>query len=774
MQPAPESTRTKQEPPPSVGRLPVLDTRTAAFHERSIELLAAACERGPLCRLLPQDVPALVRFRDVDAVLRDPLTFSSQTTLIVVPPDIAALSTLIGEDPPNHTRLRALLGQSFTAARLTETIEPRVIAIARELVAGILERGPEFDLAADLAVPFPVRVIAELLGVDPSDMADFKRWSDGVIEGAQGQFMPPGPEREARLALFFQSLRDLDGYLGRSIAEVAKRSRDDLLSFMVHASEGGEMLSSGEVLSLAKLLLIAGNETTTRLIGLMTNLLLEHPESLREVIAAPGLIPNAVEESARIEGPILQRLRRATRPCSVAGLALPEGGLVSAVIAAANLDARVFPDPTRFDIHRKIPRHLAFGTGIHQCLGAPLARMEMRIVFTELFEHIERLERAAPARRGVTTAARGFEAMPLRFVLRQTRSPDVADVKARRALEAVAVAEKIAAKSDAELGLDKREREIVRVARVRDIADDIKMFRFVHPSGGLLTRFTAGSHIVIHMHDGETLHRNPYSLLNCEWGNGQTYIIAVALDRNGKGGSRFMHEKVTAGMELEISVPANDFPVVASAKKHLLIAGGIGITPIMAQRLEIRGRRQLCELHYAYRSAASAALVDLLELESDPNVHFYDNALGHRLDVPALLRAQESPRDTAIYVCGPEGLMNEVIEVAIGLGWPKELVRFERFGAPRLVDEEPFTVVCARSGRELLVGPCESLLEALEREKITVPFSCRAGSCGACELPVLEGEIDHRDSVLTEEERASGKKILACVSRGKKRLVLAI
>jgi ferredoxin len=166
--------------------------------------------------------------------------------------------------------------------------------------------------------------------------------------------------------------------------------------------------------------------------------------------------------------------------------------------------------------------------------------------------------------------------------------------------------------------------------------------------------------------------------------------------------------------------------------------------------------------------------VDLLELDSDPNVHFYDNALGHRLDVTALLRAQPNPSETAIYVCGPEGLMREVIEVALRLGWPRELVRFERFGAPRLADEAPFTVLCQRSGKELTVGSRETLLEALEREGMCVAYSCRAGSCGACELPVLEGEIDHRDSVLTEEERAKGKKILACVSRGKKRLVLGI
>jgi ferredoxin-NADP reductase len=541
---------------------------------------------------------------------------------------------------------------------------------------------------------------------------------------------------------------------------------------MTEASEGREKLSSEEVLGLAKLLLVAGNETTTKLIGLMMNQLLSNPPALQELTETPGLIPNAVEETLRIEGPVYNRVRRTTRPCAVAGLSLPAGALVDCVLGAANLDSRVFDDPTRFDIRRKITRHLGFGGGIHQCLGAPLARIETRIAFEELFEHVTAIELDGTPRRGRVSSFRGFESIPLRYQPRGARA--VVPAAAKRAMSEVAVADRIAKKSDVELGLTKREKEIVRVARVRDLAEHIKLFRFVHPSGGLLTRFTAGSHLVIHMRDGETVHRNPYSLLNCEYGNGQTYMIAVALDPHGKGGSRYMHEKVRAGMELEISVPANNFPVAEGATKHLLIAGGIGITPIFAQRLEIRGRRQLCELHYTFRSAGNAALVEMLELESDPNVHLYDNSLGHRLDVGHLLRSQPFREGTAIYVCGPEKLMDEVIEVALRLGWPKELVRYERFGAPRLADDESFTVLCHRSGRELVVGGRETLLEALERAGYTVPFSCRSGSCGACELPVLEGEVLHRDSVLSEQEKAEGRKILACVSRGKKRLVLAI
>jgi cytochrome P450/ferredoxin-NADP reductase len=722
---------------------------------------------------MPHDILGFLRFHDVDAILRDPLTFSSKVGLVSSPEGTARIGVLLGDDPPDHTRIRALFGQAFTPGRVSNVMEPRIVAIARDLVDNILDRGGSFDLVTDLAVPLPVTVISELLGVDAADLPKFRAWSDQITGGILVASMPEGPEKATRMGALHRALRELDDYLSNAIAEMRKRPRRNLLAFMIEASEGGEKLSPEELLGLAKLLLVAGNETTTKLIGLMMNHLLAHPRALAELMETPGLVRNAVEETLRIEGPVYNRLRRTTRACSIAGLNLSAGALIDCVLGAANLDARVFDDPTRFDIHRRIPRHLGFGGGIHQCLGAPLARLEARIAFEELFDRISGFELDGIPRRAKISAFRGFDSLPLRYTVRQRTTSGVT-AEAVRALSEVAVAERIAQKSDDELGLDKRGREIVRVARVRDAAEGIKFFRFVHPSGGLLTRFTAGSHIVIHMHEGSSVLRNPYSLLNCEYGNGQTYMIAVALDPRGKGGSRYMHENVEAGMELEISVPANDFPIAEGAQKHLLIAGGIGITPIFAQRLEIRGRRQRCELHYAFRSASKAALLDLLELECDPNVHLYDHSLGLRLDVARLLRSQTDRESTAVYVCGPEKLMDEVIEVALGLGWPRDLVRYERFGAPRHVDDEPFTVVCARSGRTIIVGSEETLLEALEREGITVPFSCRAGSCGACELPVIEGAVLHRDSVLSEQEKAEGRKILACVSRGKKRLVLAV
>jgi cytochrome P450/ferredoxin-NADP reductase len=653
----------------------------------------------------------------------------------------------------------------FTSARLAVTIEPHVLQIARDVVGSVLAAGQELDLVRDVAGPLPVRVISALLGVDPADGPLFQHWSDDIVAASLVAASPEGPEKARRMAEIATSMRDLDAHLAGIVARYRKEPGDNLISFMLAAAEGGERLTESEVLSLSKLLLVAGNETTTRLIGLMMNQLLRNPPALRELAEAPHRIPGAIEETLRIEGPVPFRMRRATRDCVVAGTPVKAGELIAAVIGAANLDASVFPDPTRFDIGRRIPRHLGFGGGIHTCLGAPLARMEARIVYEEMLARMTDFEPAKPAVRGATSLARGFSSMPLRYRPRQVHPPaSVASVEGE-----VATAPAIAARTDEELGLDRRAREIVRVARVRDLAENIKMFRLVHPRGGLLTRFTPGSHIVLHLRDGDHVWRNAYSLLNSEVGNGFNYFIAVALDPNGRGGSRYLHEKVKAGMELEVSVPANNFPPAPVATRHLLIAGGIGVTPIFALRHYLRARGEPCELHYTYRSAARAAFLEELEIEADPAVLLYDNALGHRLDVEALVRAQ--PEGTHVYVCGPESLMDAAIESALRYHWAKERIHFERFGAPRTRNEAPFEVLCRRSGLELTCGGDETLLEALERSGLTVPYACRAGSCGACQTMVLAGAVDHRDTVLTDAEKAEGK-MLVCVSRGKGRLIL--
>ena len=219
----------------------------------------------------------------------------------------------------------------------------------------------------------------------------------------------------------------------------------------------------------------------------------------------------------------------------------------------------------------------------------------------------------------------------------------------------------------------------VRVAQIWQVSTTTKVFALTHPTGGLLPKFTPGSHIVVHMRDGGKVFRNSYSLINGGYNQSLGYFIGVQLAQNSNGGSKYLHEKVVRGGELTISVPANCFPSAESAVKHLLIAGGIGITPILAHRTHLKLKEQRVELHYTFRNAESAAFVPFLGFQNDLNVHLYDDSLGQKLDIPALIRRQ--PEGTHLYTCGPPGLMDAAITQR-GAGRPPETIHVER-SAPK-------------------------------------------------------------------------------------------
>jgi ferredoxin-NADP reductase len=505
---------------------------------------------------------------------------------------------------------------------------------------------------------------------------------------------------------------------------------------------------------------------TTQALALTLDCLLENPEQMRLLANDLSLVPNAFQESLRYNGPVVTLQRKALRDVEIAGVKVPAGCVVALVVSSANHDEAVFENPEVFDIHRTIPRVLSMSSGNHQCIGQPLARLEARVAFEEWFARVGSFARKGRPELTKQMGLRGFDQLPVVLERRPVKVAAPDDSVAKQA----ATAEKLAGMSDQQLGLDKRQIMTVKVAGVWDVSTTSKLFLLVHPTGGLLPRFTPGSHIVIHMRDGGKVHRNSYSLINGGYGEGLAYFIAVQLAPNSKGGSKYMHEKVGRGTELTISVPANYFPTAEHAVKHLLVAGGIGITPLLAHRSHLRLLEERVELHYTFRSAETAAFVPFLGFQADPNVHLYDDSQGHRLDIPALIRRQ--PEGTHVYTCGPAGLMDAVVNAAEALGWPAESIHVERFGAGPRKGDAPFVAVCQLSGKTVNVGATEHLLDCLEHAGIEVPFGCRAGSCGTCEVGVQAGKIIHRDTILSAVERAEGKKMLVCVSRGEGSLTL--
>jgi cytochrome P450 len=322
---------------------------------------------------------------------------------------------LIFTDPPRHTKLRALISKAFTP-RSVAGLEPRIRELARQLLDQTIERG-EMDLAGDFAIPLPMLVIAEMLGIPGADRPRLTGWSDVILEMSYTISNPGSPAARSASERFAAATVEMDSYLVRLFEQRRAEPKDDLLTRLAGAEVDGERLTRPQLLGFFQLLLLAGSETTTNLINNAVLCFLEHPEQLARLRASPALLPSAIEEVLRYRSP-LQWMYRVTRhDVEVQGQTIPGAQLVLAVIGAANRDPRQFPNADRFDVTRDPNPHLAFGHGVHFCLGAALARLEARIALTELLERAKGLQRASEEpwepRRGAHVL--GPNRLPVRF-----------------------------------------------------------------------------------------------------------------------------------------------------------------------------------------------------------------------------------------------------------------------------------------------------------------------------------------------------------------------
>lgn len=311
----------------------------------------------------------------------------------------------------------------------------------------------------------------------------------------------------------------------------------------------------------------------------------------------------------------------------------------------------------------------------------------------------------------------------------------------------------------------------VSVIAIEPITAQVKRFTLADPQGRPLPAFSGGSHIIVQMQRGERRYSNAYSLLSSPF-DLQQYQIAVRREPYSKGGSAFMHDNLRIGDTLTISTPNNLFALAPEAEHHLLIAGGIGITPFMAQLHDLHQRGQGYRLHYCFHSEEHNAFQSQLETSAfAEHIHCHISSQGSRLDLAHLLADVEPT--THIYVCGPPALNEAVWQTASALGIAPARLHREAFSAATS-QGGAFTLVLARSGIELEVAEGVTILQALENSKAAkVECLCREGICGTCETRIIEGEADHRDQYLSEEERAAQQTLLVCCSRAKgKRLVL--
>lgn len=303
--------------------------------------------------------------------------------------EMATARNLISTDPPVHEVLRKIVSRGFTPRRIA-AYEERVRAIVASCLARLRD-GESFDLVRGLAVPVPTVLIAEMLGVEPERQQDFRRWSEMVVAQSTGSRRGDGQDAE-----YIETISELSRYMVEVIDERRREAADDLVTALVRAQDGEGTLTPMEVVSFTILLLVAGNETTTNLIGNAVNALLAHPEQLERVRRDRALLPAVIEETLRWEGPIQFLFRRVRSEVAVGGVTLPTNSIVMPLIGSANRDERIFTDPERYDIGRDTSGSLAFGIGVHFCLGAALARLEARIAVGALIDELAGLRRVEP------------------------------------------------------------------------------------------------------------------------------------------------------------------------------------------------------------------------------------------------------------------------------------------------------------------------------------------------------------------------------------------
>lgn len=365
-----------------------------AFRQDPYPTYAYLRSLGPIHREPDAPIWHVVGYQAVQAALRHPHLASDRLKWMLSGEERRAYPVLarilpdmmVFADPPRHTLLRGLVAKAFTP-RIVNGLRPRIEAIVNALLARAISRGT-FDVIADLAVPLPLMVIGELLGVPQGDRERLKAWSDDFAVFAGGPTDDEGVARADR------AIRDFTAYFTGVVAQWRQRPGDNLISALIATEEQGERLSHDELMATSILLLIAGHETTTNLIGNGLLVLLRCPEQAQRLRREPALIALAVEELLRYDSPVQMTTRLAIDDLTLGAAAIGKGAMVKLWLGAANRDAEQFAEPDRLDIARTENRHLSFGYGVHFCVGAALARLEGQVALATLIETFPNLQHA--------------------------------------------------------------------------------------------------------------------------------------------------------------------------------------------------------------------------------------------------------------------------------------------------------------------------------------------------------------------------------------------
>lgn len=694
-------------------------------------------ELGPVVYLPRLGNFALTRHAEVSGALRDHDTFISGLG-VGADEEINKITrgNSAASDGDRHTAIRTATSAPLLPGAL-EKIRAQVEIAADQLIEDLAERA-SFEVMKDLAQHLPLTIVRDLVGLPEAGRENMLRWANATFDllGAQNERGRKAKEAFLEQRKYAQSQADTsslnpgswtrrlwdlveDGLLDPELAPVAMR---DYLNPSL--------------------------DTTISATGQLIYQLGKNPDQWAKLRQHPELARNAANEAVRMASPVRSFSRHTSKDVTISGVDIPKGANVMMVYASANRDDRVFENPDQFDITREIRHHVGFGSGIHMCVGMHLAQLEMIALLDAMIPRVNEIK---------------------------VGEPDVAlnnTIHSFATLDATFVAETghvwLSEKPREDPAPSSTETTLAGRITRRSIVGDNIIHLVIEPAAGVVfPEWEPGAHIDLHLR-GDLIRQ--YTLMG-EPGSGG-YEIAVQLEPESRGGSRTIF-RLQEGADVTISAPRNHFRLDESARSIVLFSGGIGMTPLLAMARRLHALGKDFSWHISVRSKDRLPMADLLErlaFKDKIQVHLDDGEPGQQLNASAILMSL--PDGAHLYVCGPFGYMTYLTKLANESGLDESRVHLEHFGAEIDVDGDPFTVVARRSGKTMEVGPNETILEVLTREGFEIATSCKNGVCGTCVTGVLEGKPDHRDFVLTSEEKARNDRVAACCSRSQTPLLV--
>ncbi|MFD0807761.1 cytochrome P450/oxidoreductase [Nocardioides caeni] len=709
---------------------------------------------------------SITRYDDIVAVDKDFETFSAEPQIVIgTPPDGLDIEMFIAMDPPRHDQQRGAV-QGVVAPQNLEEME----GLIRSRVAEVLDDlpvGEPFDWVDKVSVELTARMLATLLDFPYEERRKLVYWTEVTAASASATGGDSDVDETWRAAAdMAKSFSELWHDKAARLA-AGEKPGYDLITLMQMSEDTKDLIHRPmEFLGNLILLVVGGNDTTRNSMTGGVLALNQFPDEFARLRADPGLVPKLVHEIIRWQTPLAYMRRIATKDTVLNGQFIRKGDKLVMWYASANRDERTFENPDDFVIGRPNARnHLSFGIGVHRCMGSRLAEMQLRILWEELLARFDDIEVVGEPDYLQSNFVRGYTAMQVVLTPKGQQSTRRRPALATR--PAVPQSTRLGSRDGWVTGTTETEVDL-QVAARRQVAEGVVELTLTDPAGTALPSWTAGAHIDLVLDSSLT---RQYSLCGSA-ADESSWKVGVLLDPDSRGGSAHVHEKLTEGATVRVRGPRNHFPLVASPR-YQFIAGGIGITPILAMIEAAEARCADWTLLYVGRSRASMGFLDVLE--GNDRVTVWPSDEKGRFDLASVLGTPQP--DTLVYCCGPEALLDAVEDGCES--WPDGSLHLERFVARKVEASEDaldsFEVECSRSGVTVTVSDGETVFDAIEKAGVDVLGSCMEGICGTCEVDVVEGTPDHRDSILSRSERERGDTIMLCVSRSlSKKLVLDV